>query len=85
MSENLKQKRVVLTLEQKIDICEQLSKGESRQGLTREFNIGSSTSYDIKKQSDKLEKFQSKSETHKSVMKRHTLHTPVRIIGYRII
>ena len=45
-----KRKRVVLTLKQKVDICRQLERGESRQQLMVEYGVGSSTIYDIKSQ-----------------------------------
>nr|XP_033804225.1 jerky protein homolog [Geotrypetes seraphini] len=71
-----KRKRIVLTLKQKMEICKRLENGESRAVLMEEFNVGSSTIYDIKAQSQKIKEFYVKSESDKSVEKRHTLHTP---------
>nr|XP_033788001.1 jerky protein homolog isoform X2 [Geotrypetes seraphini] len=71
-----KRKRVVLTLKQKMEICKRLAKGESRVVLMKEFNIGSSTIYDIKAQSQKIKEFYVKSGSDQSIEKRHTLHTP---------
>jgi len=45
-----KQKRVVLTLHEKIDICKRLQKGENRNLLMKEYNGGSSTIYNMKAQ-----------------------------------
>ncbi|XP_025050506.1 jerky protein homolog [Alligator sinensis] len=75
-SKGEKRKRVVLTLTQKIDICRRLEKGENRNVLMKEFNVGSSTIYDIKAQKEQLLKFVSSSETSKAVEKRRTLHKP---------
>uniref|UniRef100_A0A0B7B047 HTH CENPB-type domain-containing protein n=1 Tax=Arion vulgaris TaxID=1028688 RepID=A0A0B7B047_9EUPU len=71
-----KRKRIVLTLKQKMEICKRLEKGESRAALMEEFNVGSSTIYDIKAQSHKIKEFYVKSDSERSVEKRHTLHTP---------
>ena len=69
-------KPVVLTLKQKLDICKRLEKGESRHKLMEEYNIGSSTLYDIKAQSSKIKDFYMKSKCgEKALSKRHTLHT----------
>ena len=45
-----KRKRVVLTLEEEVDICRRLERDESRQQLMVECSVGSSTIYDIKSQ-----------------------------------
>lgn len=71
-----KRKRVVLTLKQKMEICRRLEQGENRNVLMKEFNIGSSTIYDIKSQSNNLKEFLGNSETEKSIENRHTLHSP---------
>lgn len=52
-----KRKRVVLTVKQKIDICNKLDKGARASAVMREYNIGSSTLYDIRKQKEKLLKY----------------------------
>ncbi|GBO15038.1 hypothetical protein AVEN_137986-1 [Araneus ventricosus] len=71
-----KHKRVVLTITQKLDIIQQLERGENKQDLMRKFNIGSSTIYDIKLQKDKLMKFASSAETSKASDERRTLQQP---------
>ena len=49
-----KRKRVVLTLKQKMDICTKVEKGVNRQDIMDEYGIGSSTIYDIRKQSAQI-------------------------------
>ncbi|XP_042910039.1 jerky protein homolog [Parasteatoda tepidariorum] len=63
-SKGEKRKHVTLTLNQKLEIIKQLEKG-NRNVLMNEFNIGSSTIYDIKKQKDELIKFAYQSITEK--------------------
>ena len=57
-----KRKRIVLTINQKIDRCVRLEKGDNRNALMRQYNFGSSTIYDIKAQKDKLLEFHTKSD-----------------------
>ncbi|XP_064411327.1 jerky protein homolog [Latimeria chalumnae] len=71
-----KRKRVVLTLKEKIDICTRLEKGENRNVLMKEYNIGSSTLYDIKAQKQQLIQFFANTKSSKAVEQRRTLHTP---------
>nr|XP_014431724.1 jerky protein homolog [Pelodiscus sinensis] len=75
-SKGEKRKRVVLTLKQKIDICTRLEKGENRNILMQEYNVGSSTIYDIKAQKGQLLKFFASCESNKAVEQRRTLHMP---------
>jgi hypothetical protein len=42
----------------------------------QEYNIGSSTLYDIKAHKEQLLEFATDSETSKSIEKRHSLHKP---------
>lgn len=71
-----KRKHVTLTIHQKLDIIRRLEKGENRNNIMTEFNIGSSTIYDIKKQKQNLEKFVSESASVKSLDIRQTLKKP---------
>lgn len=71
-----KRKHVTLSLQQKLDIITRLEKGENRNSIMSEFNIGSSTIYDIKKQKDKLREFVAQSVTSKSIDTRQTLKKP---------
>ena len=49
-----KRKRVVLSFENKLDILEQLSEGESQAKLAIEYGVGKSTVGDIKKNEEKI-------------------------------
>ncbi|GBO21549.1 Jerky [Araneus ventricosus] len=75
-SKGEKRKHVTLTLNQKLEIIKRLEKGENRNILMNEFNIGSSTIYDIKKQKDELMKFASQSVTTEKLASRQTLKKP---------
>ena len=48
-----KRKRTVLTINQKIDICRKMKKGDNRDELMREYNVGLSAIYDIRAQKDR--------------------------------
>ncbi|XP_066439178.1 large ribosomal subunit protein uL23m isoform X1 [Eleutherodactylus coqui] len=71
-----KRKHVTLTIPQKLEIISRLESGESRTSIMEQFNIGSSTIYDIKKRKDQLCSFVASSETMRGLMKRHTLKQP---------
>ena len=70
-----KRKRVVLTLQQKMDICIKLEKGFNRQDIMNEYGVGSSTIYDIRKQSPQLKEFFIKTENAKGMQNRRTLRS----------
>ncbi|KAG0717426.1 Jerky [Chionoecetes opilio] len=70
-----KRRRKVLTLKQKLEICQRLEKNESRHSLMEEFGCSSSTIYDIKGQTAKLKTF-TKTEDAKGMAKRQTLRKP---------
>ena len=63
----------MLTLKQKVDICGRLDRGESRQQLIAEYGVGSSTIYDIKSQTKKLQDYMKATDTPKAAENRHTL------------
>lgn len=71
-----KRKHVTLTIQQKLEIINRLEKGENRNFIMRDFNIGSSTIYDIKKQKEELKKFAAEAVTAKNTESRHTLKKP---------
>ncbi|KAM4018545.1 large ribosomal subunit protein uL23m isoform 1-T1 [Anomaloglossus baeobatrachus] len=73
---SVKRKHVTLTIPQKLEIIRRLESGESRASIMEEFNIGSSTIYDIKKRKDQLCSFVASSETMRGLMKRQTLKQP---------
>uniref|UniRef100_A0A1B6ML08 HTH CENPB-type domain-containing protein n=1 Tax=Graphocephala atropunctata TaxID=36148 RepID=A0A1B6ML08_9HEMI len=75
-SKTAKRKHVTLTIHQKLDIIKRLEKSENRNNIIAEFNISSSTIYDIKKQKQQLEKFVSESASVKSLDIRQTLKKP---------
>ncbi|XP_035212156.1 jerky protein homolog [Stegodyphus dumicola] len=75
-SKGEKRKHITLTLNQKLEIIKRLEKGENRNVLMNQFNIGSSTIYDIKKQKDELMKFASQSVTTEKLASRQTLKKP---------
>jgi hypothetical protein len=47
-----KQKRVVLTIKTKTDICNRLEHGKNHNNLMKDRGIGSSTIYNIRKEKD---------------------------------
>ena len=63
----------MLTLKQKVDICQRLERGESRQQLMVEYGVGSSTIYDIKFQVKKLRDYMKATDTRKAAENLHTL------------
>lgn len=70
-----KQTRRMLTLSQKIEVIKRLERGERRASVMAEFNVSSSTLYDIKKQKDSLMQFYT-SATEKTMGKRKTIRKP---------
>jgi transposase-like protein len=58
----VKRKKVVLSLEEKLDILEQIEKGTSYTIIAERYGIGKSTVTDIKKSKHKLEAFKKKSK-----------------------
>lgn len=71
-----KRKHVTLNIKQKLEIIAKLDRGENRNAIMEEYNIGSSTIYDIRNQRAKLEAFVSKTETTKAVETRQTTKKP---------
>ena len=62
-----KRKRVVLTLNDKINIIESLKKGETGRTLATKYGVGTSTISDIKKNTDSILKFTCKLNKDKSI------------------
>ena len=56
----LKRKRKVLTIEQKVEILNELSSGVSATILSERYGVGKSTVYDIKKNKDSILNFKRK-------------------------
>ena len=67
-----KRKRVVLALKQKVDICRRLERGERKQQLMVKYGVGSSTIYDIKSQTKKLQDYMKATDTPKTGKSSHT-------------
>lgn len=72
-SSGAKRKRVVLSIEQKVDIIRKVEQGETRANIQREFNIGKTTVVDILKAKHDIFKFYAATETNKGLAKRETL------------
>ncbi|XP_055501907.1 jerky protein-like [Leucoraja erinacea] len=73
---SVKRKHVTLTIHQKLEIIKRLEEGENRHVIMGEYNIGSSTIYDIKKRKGELQLFLAESDTTKGIDARHTLKKP---------
>ena len=58
-------KHVSISMQQKVELLKKLDKGVSVRKLCQQYNIGSSTVYDIKKQINQILKFYSKSDSKK--------------------
>ena len=68
-----KHKHMTISVQQKMDLLRKLDKDVSVRTLCQQYNIGSSTVYDIKKQKNELLKFYSESDSKKSMDVRKTL------------
>lgn len=73
-SDRKKRKHVCLSIAQKVKLLEKLHSGVSVKHLTKEYGIGMTTIYDLKKQKDKLFKFYAESDEPKLMKNRETLH-----------
>lgn len=75
-NETSKRKHVTLTIQQKLEIIKRLNKGENRKAISRDFNIASSTIYDIKKKEEHLKEFAARASAAKNTEPRFTLKKP---------
>ncbi|XP_045473872.1 jerky protein homolog-like [Harmonia axyridis] len=73
---NSKRKKVVLTIEEKLQLIEEREKGHNIPFLANSHNIGLQTVRDILKQKDKLLHFASRSDSLKGTMSRKTTKKP---------
>lgn len=82
-----KRKRVSVTIQQKLDIIEKLEQGEKSKKIAAEYNIGSSTVHDIKKNKEKLLKFSSSMATSLvGIDQRHTMkESPFAILHKAVL
>ena len=72
--EKKKSKHLCLSTTHKVKLLQKLDSGVSVNHLTKEFDVGKSTTYDLKKQKDKLFKFYAQSDEQKLMINRKTLH-----------
>ena len=70
---NRKRKREVLTFEKKVEIIMKLDKGESVLSLTKQYNVGKSTVYDLKMQRSEILEFASQLDSQEGSSKRKTM------------
>ncbi|XP_023567748.1 small integral membrane protein 8 isoform X1 [Octodon degus] len=73
-SDRKKRKHLCLSIAQKVKLLEKLDSGVSVKHLTKEYGVGMTTIYDLKKQKDKLFKFYAESDEPKLMKNRKTLH-----------
>lgn len=70
---NNKRKRVVLSIQQKLEIVQKFEKGQSARALSTEYGIGYTTVIDLKKQKEKLLKFACSSDSTTALKRRKTM------------
>lgn len=70
---SVKRKRVVLSIQQKLEIINLLEKGRTVKSIKDEYNIGEQTVRDIRGQKDNLLKFASAAESSSGLKKRKTM------------
>uniref|UniRef100_A0A182QDM1 HTH CENPB-type domain-containing protein n=1 Tax=Anopheles farauti TaxID=69004 RepID=A0A182QDM1_9DIPT len=68
-----KRKKIVLTLEQKLTLIRRYEKGETAQGLSKEYHIGLQTVRDIIKQKEKILMFIQNCDTYDGPTKRKSM------------
>ena len=72
-SSRSKTKRVVLTIDDKLKICQLVKAGRTLQKVADEYNIGKSTVHDITKSEEKLKAFQKEVAENDCIKKRKTV------------
>ncbi|XP_050523014.1 jerky protein homolog-like [Daktulosphaira vitifoliae] len=70
-----KRKKVLLSIQDKLELINDIKKGTSKKQISLKYGIGESTVRDIFKQKDKLMKFASASDNNSSMKKRKTMKT----------
>ena len=68
-----KRKRVVLSIQQKLEIIQKLEEGSNSRNLSLIYNLGETTIRDIRKNKEKIINFASSSDSSKGVSKRKTM------------
>lgn len=70
-----KRKKVVLSIQEKLELIKKIENGASKKQMSLQYGIGESTVRDIFKQKDKLMQFASTSDNSSSMKKRKTMKT----------
>ena len=70
---NCKRKRLVLTISDKLKICQLVRSGRTLQGVSDEYGVGKSTVHDIVKSEEKLQAFQKEIKDGDCIKKRKRL------------
>ena len=65
-----KQKRITISIEQKLKILKKVDEGQSLSSIATEFGVGKSTVFDIKKSREKIMKFATEALDESSIKKR---------------
>lgn len=68
--EGRKRKRIVLTIEEKLRVCDEVRKGKPLSTVAKEVGVGKSTVHDIVKSYEKLKSFQGEVQEAESLKKR---------------
>lgn len=68
-----KRKRVALSIAEKLKILEELDRGVSGASLARQYNVGTSTISDIKKQRQTIKDYASKLDSEEGSTKRKSM------------
>ena len=71
-----KRKRIVLTIEDKLEICKLVKQGKTLANVAALFNIGKSTVHDIIKNEDKVQTFLTEVQDGDSIKKRRIVKRP---------
>ena len=72
-SSNRKRKRLVLTISDKLKICQLVRSGRTLQSVADEYGVGKSTVHDIVKSEEKLQAFQKEIKDGDCIKKRKTV------------
>ena len=68
-----KRKRVVLSIQDKLELIKKIGKGATRNQMSLQYGIGECTVWDILKQKEKLMQFAASSDSSSSMKKRKSM------------
>ncbi|KAG9348076.1 hypothetical protein JZ751_004101 [Albula glossodonta] len=71
-----KRKRVTLSIDKKLEILSKLDKGACLATIAKEYNVGKSTVFDIKKHQDKIKQFAKEATDSRSLKRRCIIRKP---------